>query len=86
MERLIVPELFWTKKPPTEEGWYWHRADISWHGRILYLSETGFIRLPITLEIDTPGNIGGEWWGPIPEPGGDAVENCEEVTSGQHRP
>ncbi len=81
-----MPELFWTKEPPTEAGWYWNRKDISCHGSILFLQGTGYIYFPESGEYFTPVNIGGEWWGPIPEPGGDAIENGEEVTRGQHRP
>lgn len=66
----------WTKTPPTTPGWYWWREDISRHAKIVYVTESlhsmevfSFARWRVT-------GRGGEWAGPLVEPGGDAIENC----------
>lgn len=67
--------MSWTKKLPTQPGWYWWRSDISCLGMVVLLSggliHSMFWETPCKPELQA-----GQWYGPLQEPGGDAVENC----------
>ncbi len=65
--------MTWTKQPPTEDGYYWHRDSIEQHAVIRYVV-SGKVRHGVNT-VGTIDDYGGEWWGPLPEPGGDAVED-----------
>ena len=69
-----MSERFWTRQPPTENGYYWHREDISRYGVIRYIQH-GKVYFGGHFVGDAEG-YGGEWWGPIEEPGGGAIEDC----------
>lgn len=71
----------WTKRTPAEPGWYWWRKDISHHAEVVQVGyHAGSAALRVSrscVSHTTPLVItGGEWFGPLREPGGDAVENC----------
>lgn len=68
---------YWTKKTPTEPGYYWWREDIAHHARIAYFTEDRRMILMGWLDSQSPAAFLGEWYGPLQEPGGDAVENCQ---------
>lgn len=75
---LDTDALFWRKAPPTEDGYYWHREDISYEAVIRYV-----FRGLVKHGIDVRGEVasyGGEWYGPLQEPGGGAIENCRGRT------
>ena len=66
----------WTKALPTQPGYYWWREDISCEARSVYVIADlrvffhGIARpLPVA-------DVGGQWYGPVEAPGGDAIENC----------
>lgn len=69
-----MTELFWTKKAPTEDGWYWWREDISRHGAVLRVVDDRVYLAGCPFPLS---DFGGEWYGPLVEPGGDAIENCQ---------
>ena len=60
----------WTKTPPTEPGWYWHRYEREREGCVVYATDdmmvlgwgTAYDHVPIKT-------LGGEWGGKVPEPG-----------------
>jgi hypothetical protein len=64
----------WTKKPPAEDGWYWWRRDVARRGRVVRVA-AGRVMHP-SYGFGWADAQGGEWYGPLQEPGGDAVENC----------
>ena len=64
----------WTKAVPTEDGYYWHRESIA-HEAVIRVVYRGIVK----HGLDTRGraeSYGGEWFGPLQKPGGDAIENC----------
>lgn len=67
---VTTMDLVWTKKPPTEPGWWWCRVDVDdaeiillWTGSdgLVYVGETG-------ATIDGLTMWDCEWAGPVPEP------------------
>ncbi len=68
----------WTKKTPTEEdGYYWWRENISYIAKIVSIQDGRLYRIGIGFDNSrSPAIYGGEWFGPLQEPGGDAIENC----------
>lgn len=73
----------WTKNSPTEPGWYWFREDMSRSAVIHKVGKWPGGGLAVVLskrwhdhEVSAPENMSGHWYGPLQEPGGDAVENC----------
>lgn len=54
----------WTTKTPTEPGWYWWRKSIAYHAEIVKVIQCG-------------GVFGGQWFGPLQEPGGDVVDAAD---------
>lgn len=77
VERLQreTERLYWTKELPKEDGWFWWREDLSqvaivlrvWKGRGV---GSGYVNGPIE-------NMGGEWCGPLQEPGRDVAPSEE---------
>jgi hypothetical protein len=74
-----VSEQRWTKRPPIEAGWYWWRESLAFHARCVWVWRASVA--PLTYYVaDRPGftqpvqNQGGQWYGPLQEPGGDAVD------------
>lgn len=63
----------WTMRSPTEDGWYWWRPALGCFALILRVQD-GWVWEART-HLPTEGQ-GGEWYGPLVEPGGDAIENC----------
>jgi hypothetical protein len=76
----------WTKKLPTEQGWYWWRESISFNGKVVYVTETDSAYLPGDELRHYLTWLGGEWYGPLQEPGGDVNENCLEETFSMGEP
>ena len=66
----------WTKEPPDQDGWYWHRESIA-HKAVIRYVRGGSVYLGLH-RIGPVQTFGGEWYGPLQEPGGDAIENCTE--------
>ena len=62
----------WTKYPPTMDGWYWHRKDISCEAGMAYVRDGHVVGTGWRHPVESAG---GEWFGPLQAPGGDAVEN-----------
>jgi len=60
-------KLFWTKKKPTKDGWYWRRA---YKFKANYICEVrgGVVRRAFNLHDSKLEEEGGEWWGPLREP------------------
>ncbi len=54
-----MPDLVWTKEPPSVAGWYWIRFD----GKREQIAYYSGISLPTTDKDDDR-----EWSGPIPQP------------------
>lgn len=79
----MTEELNWTKKVPTKSGWYWWRRDISKGGVIVWVDESGFVPQNHLVPIYSAESFGGQWYGPLQEPGGDAVENCRQAIIGR---
>ncbi len=66
----------WTKAPPTEPGWYWWRNRLG-QGYVFEVVDWpggGLAVMGQYREYITPAQRGGEWSGPLQEPGGDAEE------------
>ena len=69
--------MHWTKKAPTENGWYWWRPQLSHTAHIVLVSNgRSYDQFTSANWSPKPKNRGGEWYGPLVEPGGDAIENC----------
>ncbi len=65
----------WTKQPPTEPGWYWWRESLPMLGMIVLVSSgkvhSMFHHTPFA---EAPELAGGEWFGPLQEPGGGSID------------
>ena len=65
----------WTKTPPTEPGWYWHRENDHSDGNVIYIggSPNGekLLAYGWGTEYDERdiSQLGGEWGGRVPAPG-----------------
>ena len=66
----------WTKTQPTRGGWYWWRLSVEYGSTIYWVSSEGSVRAMFSLQLCPVAGFGGEWYGPLRAPGGDAVENC----------
>lgn len=62
----------WTKAPPTEPGWYWWRENIEYNAVVQWVSSSGAAVAPLGATWQA-AEMGGQWFGPLREPGGDAV-------------
>lgn len=67
--------MHWTTTKPSVPGWYWWRMSASLHSWILHLGmmarEVEGPEILCTDQCDdqnTPGELGGEWWGPLRPP------------------
>lgn len=67
----------WTKKPPTDKpGYYWWRLSIAFNAQVVRVSETGKVYSIGCDYWEDISSFDGEWYGPLQEPGGDAIESC----------
>jgi hypothetical protein len=69
----------WTYVAPKEDGYYWHRTGIEHFAVVRYVRD-GAVFFGSTV-IPRAETLGGQWFGPLKEPGGDAIENCPTPTS-----
>ena len=67
--------MSWTKELPREPGWYWWRESVAYGGKVVWLSSQAFV-LECNGRRDFAATMGGEWYGPLVPPGGDAIEDC----------
>ena len=66
--------LTWAKHPGFS-GWYWWRVSIAHHAKIVYVSASENVNDVFSFAHHPAKTYGGEWYGPLHEPGGDAVED-----------
>jgi hypothetical protein len=66
----------WTKRAPKMYGWYWWRRSIEFHAEIVQVVPGGGLGACVDGKNIRAVDFGGEWYGPLIEPGGDAIENC----------
>jgi hypothetical protein len=64
----------WTEQAPTQDGYYWWRQAPGWEGSIVWVRQ-GAVYWFNCRGADDANGMGGQWWGPIPQPGGDAAED-----------
>lgn len=66
----------WSEELPTKEGWYWHRASEE-HGYFAKRVRPGTSGMGMITDWgysqEFIQKIGGEWFGPIPQPGDPAA-------------
>lgn len=67
----------WTKRTPSEMGWYWWRPSLGFLPTVAHI-RNDWLLLAGEGRGQLPESVGGEWCGPLWAPGGDAVENCGE--------
>lgn len=70
--------MTWTKATPKADGHYWWRRALGYVGEVVRI-EGGIVfsaYRQLGGFLDSADRCGGEWCGPIEEPGGDAIENC----------
>lgn len=70
-----MSELHWSKKTPFKDGWYWWRENISAKPEIVEIFWLQVVNRAVEGSVL---QMGGQWYGPLQEPGGDAIENCQE--------
>ncbi len=66
----------WTKKLPTEPGFYWWRDRLGDKPYIVEISAKSRVYVPGISTVYRSDSYGGQWYGPLIAPGGDAIENC----------
>jgi hypothetical protein len=76
-KRSSSRKLSWTRKTPSEQGWYWYRHDDEVHqdGAVLYIFDPlgdGHFKAwdwdRERLSLCLIAGYEGEWWGPITVP------------------
>jgi hypothetical protein len=67
-------DIQWTEQLPTKKGFYWWRLDISRHATICKVSSEGYVWW-FSGGPTFVSNEAGQWFGPLTEPGGDAIAN-----------
>lgn len=64
----------WTKKPPTEPGWYWWRESFAYNAKIVWVSTASKVAEVFSFATHSTYTYGGEWFGPLRAPGSDSTE------------
>jgi len=70
--------LRWTTHVPTSPGWYWWRESLAFVALLVRVTECGFHYRAGDDKRHDSASFGGQWYGPLQEPGGDAVEGYGE--------
>src|SRR5262245_38898391 len=70
----VMDEAGWTEAIPTSPGHYRWRRDLAHVARVVHVR--GEWPTAFGSGSYRPSDVGGRWYGPPAEPGGDHVENC----------